>query len=91
MTTHQIFVKNMQCGDSMNSLKYNLLKTNGVTAVDFFEEENKICITGKALGRGEIIAALASLGYSEKENSGIFSKKNSFDHWYCHCCSGCDS
>ena len=91
MTTHQIFVKNIQCGDSMNSLKYNLLKTNGITAVDFFEEENRVCITSKTLGRDEIVTALASLGYSEKENSGIFTKKNSFEHWYCYSCSGCDS
>ena len=91
MTTHQIFFKNLQCGDCVNSIKSNLLNIKGVTAADFFEDENKLCITCTALDMEDIIKTLSSLGYSEKENTGVFSKQNTFDHWYCYCCSGCDS
>ncbi len=91
MTTHEIFLKNLQCGDCMTAVTSNLLNTKGVTAVDVVEEENKICVTSIAADKKEIIKRLSSLGYSEKESTGIFSKKNTFDHWYCYSCSGCDS
>ncbi|MEO7767654.1 MAG: hypothetical protein ABIS01_09520 [Ferruginibacter sp.] len=90
MATHEIFVKSLQCNDCFKSIEAILVKTKGVTEVALFKDEYKVCITGESVTRVEIMASLASLGYFENEVSGAFSKKNTFDFWYCHCCDGCE-
>lgn len=78
MTTLQIFVENIKCSGCMNSIKTTLLKIKGVIAVNIFKEEDKICITGVAVEREEMVAKLAFLGYPEKGNNSLFSKAKSF-------------
>ena len=62
----------------MDSIKTTLLKMIGVSGVDVFKEEDKVCVTGVAVEREEIVAKLAFLGYPEKGNNNLFSKAKSF-------------
>ena len=78
MTTHQIFVENIKCGGCMNSIKTALLKLSGVTAVEIFKEEDKVCVSGIAVEKEMLIAKLSSLGYPEKGNNNLISKAKSF-------------
>ena len=78
MTTHQIFVENIKCGGCMNSIKTALLKITGVTAVEIFKEEDKVCVSGIAIEKEALITKLSSLGYSEKGNNNFISKAKSF-------------
>lgn len=78
MTTHKIFVNNIKCNGCIQSIKAALQKINGVSAVDVFKEEDKICVSGIAIDREEILTKLASLGYPEKGHNSIFKKAKSF-------------
>ncbi|MBU7571681.1 MAG: heavy-metal-associated domain-containing protein [Flavobacterium sp.] len=78
MTTHQIFVENIKCGGCMNSIKTALLKLRGVTAVEIFKDEDKVCVSGIAVEKDTLIAKLSSLGYPEKGNNNFISKAKSF-------------
>lgn len=78
MTTHQIFVENIKCGGCMNSIKTALLKLSGVTAVEIFKEEDKVCVSGIAVEKDTLIAKLSSLGYPEKGNNNFISKAKSY-------------
>lgn len=77
MTTHQIFVENIKCGGCINSIKTALLKNKGVTAVEIHKEEHKVCVTGIAVERDDMVHKLASLGYPEKGKNSILSKTKS--------------
>ena len=77
MITHQIFVENIKCSGCINSIKSVLLKIKGVSGVDIFKEEDKVCVSGIALEREQIIAKLAALGYPEKGNNSLISKAKS--------------
>ncbi|MCW3089772.1 MAG: hypothetical protein JWP81_841 [Ferruginibacter sp.] len=90
MITHEVFIKNLQCGNCYTSINTILRATKGVVAVEFFKEENKINISSEKLDKAGIITSLQSIGYHEDKEKKFFSKKNSFEYWYCHCCSGCD-
>jgi copper chaperone CopZ len=78
MTTHQIFVENIKCGGCMNSIKTALLKISGVTAVEIFKEEDKVCVSGIAIEKEMLVAKLSSLGYPERGNNNLISKAKSF-------------
>ncbi len=78
MTTHKIFVENIKCNGCIQSIKAALQKINGVSAVEVFKEEDKICVSGIAIDREEILTKLASLGYPEKGRNSIFKKAKSF-------------
>ena len=78
MTTHQIFVENIKCGGCINSIKTALLKLKGVTAVEIFKDENKVCISGIALEKEVVLAKLSSLGYPQKGSNNIINKAKSF-------------
>ena len=77
MTTHQIFVENIICSGCMNSIKTALLKSKGVTAVEIYKEEDKVCVTGIAIDRERLVSQLSSLGYPEKGNNSLLSKAKS--------------
>ncbi len=62
----------------MNSIKIALLKLSGVTAVEIFKEEDKVCVSGIAVEKDTLIAKLSSLGYPEKGNNNFISKAKSF-------------
>lgn len=78
MTTLQIFVENIKCGGCINSIKTALQKIKGVTAVEIFKEAGKVCVSGVAVEREEMVAKLASLGYPEKGNNSFLNKAKSF-------------
>jgi copper chaperone len=78
MTTLKIFVENIKYIGCINSIKTSLLKIKGVIDVNIFKGENKICITGVAVEREEMVTKLAFLGYPEKGNNSLFSKAKSF-------------
>lgn len=62
----------------MNSIKTALLKLSGVTAVEIFKEEDKVCVSGIAVEKDTLIAKLSSLGYPEKGNNNFISKAKSY-------------
>lgn len=78
LTTHQIFVENIKCGGCINSIKTTLLKLCGVTAVEIFKEENKVCVSGIAVEKEKLVTKLSSLGYPEKGNNNFMSKAKSY-------------
>lgn len=78
MTTHQIFVENIKCGGCMNSIKTALLKLSGVTAVEIFKDEDRVCVSGIAVEKDVVVAKLSSLGYPQKGNNNFISKAKSF-------------
>lgn len=78
MTTHKIFVENIKCGGCIISIKTALLKLKGVTAVEIYKEEDKVCVSGVAVDRENIVMKLVALGYPEKGNNNLISKAKSF-------------
>ncbi|MEP7232761.1 MAG: heavy-metal-associated domain-containing protein [Ginsengibacter sp.] len=78
MTTHQIFVENIKCSGCINSIKTILLKRKGVIAVVINKEENKVCVSGIAIERNDLVMKLATLGYPERGNNNLISKVKSF-------------
>ena len=90
MTTHQVFVKNIQCDSSMNTLKACLLKAASVTGLNILKKEQLIEISGDDIFPHQIVEILNAQGYTEIPGTGIYSRKNSFDYWYCHSCGSCD-
>ena len=78
MTTHQIFVENIKSGGCINSIKTTLLKKQGVIAVEIHKEADKVCVTGVAIEREDMVSQLLSLGYAEKGNNSLLSKAKSF-------------
>lgn len=78
MVTHRIFAENIKCDGCIANIKEGLLQMKGVMAVDVFKEEGKVCITGIALEKQELINKLSSLGYPEKGGNNLFSRAKSF-------------
>ncbi len=62
----------------MNSIKTALLKLSGVTAVEIFKEEDKVCVSGIAVEKEMLVAKLSSLGYPERGNNNFISKAKSY-------------
>ncbi|MEO6187279.1 MAG: heavy metal-associated domain-containing protein [Ginsengibacter sp.] len=88
---HNIIVKSLNCGNTADTIRKSLSKVEGVTSIDFALEENMISIEGSSVTREVITGVMNSLQYQEKEQQGIFSRKNTYDNWYCYYCSGCDA
>lgn len=78
MTTHQIFVENIKCDGCVSNIKTALLKLKGVVNVDVYRNKELVCVSGVALERKEIAAALSDLGYPEKGNNSFFSKAKTY-------------
>jgi copper chaperone CopZ len=62
----------------MNSIKTALLKLRGVTAVEIFKDEDKVCVSGIAVEKEVVLAKLSSLGYPQKGNNNLVSKAKSY-------------
>ena len=62
----------------MNTIKTALLKLKGVTAVEIFKEEDKVCVSGIAVEKEVVLAKLSSLGYPQKGNNNLLNKAKSF-------------
>lgn len=78
MTTHQIFVENIKCGGCINSIKTALLKVRGVTSVEIYKNEDKVCVSGIAVENEVIVAKLSSMGYPQKGSNNLLSKAKSY-------------
>lgn len=77
MVTHQIFVENIKCEGCVANIKENLQQIKGVTAVEVYRGEQKVCVSGIALEKQELVKKLAALGYPEKGGNNFFSKARS--------------
>lgn len=78
LTTHQILVENIKCSGCINTIKTNLCKIKGVTAVEVYLEKATVCITGIAIDREEMVSRLALMGYPEKGNNTLLNRAKSF-------------
>lgn len=78
MTTHQIFVENIKCDGCVSNIKSALQKIKGVVNVDVYKDKELVCVSGVALERQEMTAALSELGYPEKGNNSFFSKAKTY-------------
>ncbi len=78
MTTHQIFVENINCEGCLSRIKKAILKLKGVTAVEIFKKEDKVCVSGIAIEKGTLIGKLSSLGYPQKGSNSLLRKAKSF-------------
>jgi copper chaperone CopZ len=78
MTTYQINVENIKCEGCVNSIKSALLKIKGVNNIDVYKKEEKVCVSGIAIERQEIVDRLLAIGYPEKGNNSVMSKAKSF-------------
>ena len=78
MTSHQIFVENIKCRGGITRIKTALQKIKGVNAVEIFEGMSKVCVTGVAVEKEEMITKLASLGYPQKGGNSFLNKAKSF-------------
>ncbi|MBS1668405.1 MAG: heavy-metal-associated domain-containing protein [Bacteroidetes bacterium] len=77
MISHQLYVENIKCEGCVNSIKSNLLKVRGVTQVEVYKEEEKVCVSGIAIDRQEMADRLSAIGYPEKGNNSMGSKVKS--------------
>ena len=77
MVTHQIFVENIKCEGCVVNIKEHLQQIKGVTAVEVYKDEQKVCVSGIALEKQELVKKLAALGYPEKGANNFFSKARS--------------
>ena len=78
LTTHQVIVDNLKCDGCINTIKNSLFKLKGVTSVQVFKNLNKVCITGVAIDREEMISKLAALGYPEMGNNNLLRRAKSY-------------
>jgi copper chaperone CopZ len=78
LTTHQVIVDNIKCEGCINTIKNSLFKLRGVTSVQVYKDLSKVCITGVAIDREEMISKLALLGYPEKGSNNIFRRAKSY-------------
>lgn len=62
----------------MNSIKTALLKLSGVTAVEIYKDEDKVCVSGIAVEKDVLVAKLSSLGYPQKGSNNLLSKAKSY-------------
>ena len=78
MVTHQIFVENIKCNGCIVNIKEGLLSMKGVIAVEVYKNEYKVCVTGIALEKQDLIDKLANLGYPKMGVNNLLSKAKSF-------------
>jgi copper chaperone len=78
MTTHQIFVENIKGAGCINTIKTALLKLKGVTAVEIFKDEDKVCVSCIAVEKEVVLEKLFSLGYPQKGSNTLMNKAKSF-------------
>ena len=78
MVTYQIFVENIKCNGCVANIKEGLLPMKGVIAVEVYKNEYKVCVTGIALEKQDLVDKLAALGYPEKGGNNLVSKARSF-------------
>lgn len=78
MVTYQIFVENIKCDGCVAKIKENLLPMNGVTAVEVYKDEHKVCVSGIAIEKQDLVNKLTDLGYPQKGGNNLFSKARSF-------------
>lgn len=78
MVTHQFFVENIKCDGCVANIKESLLQMKGVTAVEVDKNDHKVCVSGIALEKQDLVNRLAGLGYPQKGGNNLFSKARSF-------------
>ncbi|MES2373861.1 MAG: heavy-metal-associated domain-containing protein [Bacteroidota bacterium] len=77
MITHQLFVENIKCDGCINTIKSALHKIKGVTGVEIFKDENKVCVSGINVEKEQIANKLALLGYPQEGKNSLINKAKS--------------
>ncbi len=62
----------------MDTIKSSLLTLHGVSAVNIIESEHKVCVSGIAIGREELLQQLRKIGYPEMGKNNILSRAKAF-------------
>lgn len=78
MISHQIMAENIKCDGCVAKIKEAIMPLQGVTAVEVSKEEGKVCISGIAIEKKDMVKKLAELGYPEKGHNGFISKAKSY-------------
>ncbi len=78
MNTYQLFVENIRCKGCMDKIKSSLLALHGVIAVNIIAAEHKVCVSGIAIERDELVHELENIGYPEIGKNNIVSRAKSF-------------
>ena len=80
MKTEEIIVANLKCNGCATTIKNELLKLNGISAVEVFNEKDMIKVSyDDNVERKVIIDKLHSLGYPEATNkNGLLLQLKSY-------------
>jgi len=80
MKTEEIIVANIKCGGCATTIKNELLKLNGVSATEVFNEKDMVKVSyDDTVNRQTIIDKLHSLGYPEAtEKNGLLLQLKSY-------------
>jgi len=80
MKTEEIIVSNIKCGGCATTIKNELLKLNGVSAAEVFNEKDMVKVSyDDTAKRQTIIDKLHSLGYPEAtEKNGLLLQLKSY-------------
>ena len=80
MKTEEIIVANLKCNGCATTIKNELLKLNGISAVEVFNEKDMIKVSyDDNVERKVIIDKLHSLGYPEAtEKNGLLLQLKSY-------------
>lgn len=79
MKTEDLFIANIKCGGCATTIKNELLKINGVTDVQVFNDKDMITVSYDQVERNVITQKLHSLGYPEAtEENGLLLQLKSY-------------
>jgi copper chaperone CopZ len=79
MKTEDLFIANIKCGGCATTIKNELLKIDGVTDIQVFNEKDMITISYENVDRNVITQKLHSLGYPEAtEQNGLLLQLKSY-------------
>lgn len=79
MKTEDLFIANIKCGGCATTIKNELLKINGVTDVQVFNDKDMITVSYDHVERNVITQKLHSLGYPEAtEENGLLLQLKSY-------------
>jgi copper chaperone CopZ len=79
MTTEEIILANIKCSGCASTIKKELLKIDGVSDAEVFNEKDMVRVSYENIDRSLIIDKLHELGYPEAtENNGLLLQLKSY-------------
>ena len=76
-STETFYVENIKCVGCINRIKESFLKLTGISEVQVFIDQGKVCVMGVGLNRYSLAEKLTSMGYPQKGNNSSFNKAKS--------------